>query len=135
MRARRDGVAFGVAFGSQLLEPEDWFAFWRLNCVLASYHAQIAGGDGYEMEDKLAFLERLGLGAGVGVGAGTAGGGGFCHGVLAVGIGFLPWQVRVLNPATLTLTLTKVRGGGPAPIALAQVASQAHLQAPQRGQG
>jgi len=58
VRARRDGVAFGVAFGSQLLEPEDWFAFWRLNCVLASYHAQIAGGDGYEMEDKLAFLEK-----------------------------------------------------------------------------
>ena len=58
MRARRDGVAFGVAFGSQLLEPEDWFAFWRLNCVLASYHAQIAGGDGYEMEDKLAFLQN-----------------------------------------------------------------------------
>ena len=27
MRARRDGVAFGVAFGSQLLEPEDWFAY------------------------------------------------------------------------------------------------------------
>ena len=58
MRARRDGVAFGVAFSSQLLEPEDWFAFWRLNCVLASYHAQIAGGAGYEMEDKLAFLEK-----------------------------------------------------------------------------
>jgi hypothetical protein len=67
VRARHDGVDFGVAFGSQLLEPEDWFAFWRLNCVLASYHAQIAGGDGYEMEDKLAFLERLGVGAGVGV--------------------------------------------------------------------
>ena len=105
MRARRDGVAFGVAFGSQLLEPEDWFAFWRLNCVLASYHAQIAGGDGYEMEDKLAFLERLGLGAGLGLGVGLGVGVGFCHGVLAIGrLGFLPWQVGVLNPATLTLT-------------------------------
>jgi len=58
VRARRDGIGLGVAFGSQLLEPEDWFAFWRLNCVLASYHAQIAGGDGYEIEDKLCFLER-----------------------------------------------------------------------------
>ena len=58
VRARLDGVAYGVAFGSQLLEPEDWFAFWRLNCVLASYHAGIAGGDGYEIEDKLTFLER-----------------------------------------------------------------------------
>ena len=108
MRARRDGVAFGVAFGSQLLEPEDWFAFWRLNCVLASYHAQIAGGDGYEMEDKLAFLEK-------------------CEAA--------PAPPRLTRTLTLTLTLTKVRGGGPPPIALAQAASQAHLQAPQRGQG
>ena len=26
--------------------------------MLASYHAQIAGGAGYEMEDKLAFLQK-----------------------------------------------------------------------------
>ena len=52
-----DGAAFGAAFASQLLEPEDWFALWRLNCVLASYHALLAGEDGYEMEDKLTFLE------------------------------------------------------------------------------
>ena len=57
MRARRDGVAFGVAFGSQLLEPEDWFAFWRLNCVLASYHALRTSDGGYALEDKLVFLQ------------------------------------------------------------------------------
>lgn len=34
-----------------------WFAFWRLNCVLASYHALRTGEGGYALEDKLAFLE------------------------------------------------------------------------------
>jgi len=100
--SRRDGVAFGVAFGSQLLEPEDWFALWRLNCVLASYHAQIAGGDGYEMEDKLLFLER-------------------CEATLTL-------TLTLTLILTLTLTLTpspsphphQVRGGGPASLAMAQ---------------
>tara|TARA_B110001452_G_scaffold67565_1_gene54412 strand:+ start:118 stop:1491 length:1374 start_codon:yes stop_codon:yes gene_type:complete len=57
VKHRMDGVPLGKALAMQLLEPEDWFAFWRLNCVLASYHALVAGEEGYEMEDKLTFLE------------------------------------------------------------------------------
>ena len=34
VRARLDGVAFGPAFGTQLLEPEDWFALWRPRCAV-----------------------------------------------------------------------------------------------------
>lgn len=57
VKSRLDKVPFGPAFAQQLLEPDDWFSFWRLNCVLASYHALVAGEDGYELEDKLTFLE------------------------------------------------------------------------------
>ena len=50
-----DGWA--AAFAEQLLEPDDWFFKWRLNCVLASYHALVTNEAGYAMEDKLTFLE------------------------------------------------------------------------------
>lgn len=58
-RARASGAArpgFGRAFGEALLQPGDWFSYWRLNCVLASYHALRTADPGYELEDKLAFL-------------------------------------------------------------------------------
>ena len=51
-----DGWA--AAFAEQLLEPDDWFFKWRLNCVLASYHALVTNEPGYAMEDKLTFSRR-----------------------------------------------------------------------------
>lgn len=57
VRRARDGVPLGRGFALQLLSPPDWFCLWRLNCVLASYHALVVGEEGYEMEDKLTFLE------------------------------------------------------------------------------
>jgi hypothetical protein len=57
VRRWRDGHSIGRGFAEQLLHPTDWFTFWRLNCVLASYHALQKGDEGYEMEDKLTFLE------------------------------------------------------------------------------
>lgn len=74
MHERRDcratTTSLGEAFVCALLpraviksegrDPWDgytWFAFWRLNCVLASYHALKTGETGYALEDKLTFLE------------------------------------------------------------------------------
>lgn len=41
----------------QLLNPQDWFFYWRLNCVLASLHALKSHSSDYQMEDKWTFLE------------------------------------------------------------------------------
>lgn len=41
------------AYIEQLLYPQDWFSFWRLNCRLASYHALVTGSQGYGQEDKV----------------------------------------------------------------------------------
>lgn len=41
------------AYIEQLLCPQDWFSFWRLNCRLASYHALVTGSQGYRQEDKV----------------------------------------------------------------------------------
>ena len=57
VRRINDGTGISKGFATQLLEPQDWFAFWRLNCVLASYYALCAGAEGFDMEDKLTFLE------------------------------------------------------------------------------
>ena len=51
------GEAFGPAFASALLQPRDWFSYWRLNCVIASYHALKTSDGGYALEDKLTFLQ------------------------------------------------------------------------------
>jgi len=47
-------------FVSYLLEPEDWFSLWQLNCRLASFHALIKDRrkEGYLMEDKHLFTEK-----------------------------------------------------------------------------
>lgn len=46
------------AFSQQLLEPQDWFSFWRMNCRLASLHALITNEEGYKYEDKWTFLTQ-----------------------------------------------------------------------------
>lgn len=43
------------SYTEQLLCPQDWFSFWRLNCRLASYHAFITRSEGYRQEDKVRF--------------------------------------------------------------------------------
>ena len=51
------GAALGAAFSEALLTPRDWFSYWRLNCVLASYHALKTSDAGYALEDKLTFMQ------------------------------------------------------------------------------
>jgi hypothetical protein len=41
---------------SHLLNPDDWFSFWRLNCRLVSYHSHVTQSIGYKQEDKWTFL-------------------------------------------------------------------------------
>lgn len=41
------------SYVEQLLCPQDWFSYWRLNCRLASYHAYVTGSPGYVQEDKV----------------------------------------------------------------------------------
>lgn len=45
-----------AAFTEQLLAPQDWFSYWRLNCRLATLHASLTGEKDYELEDKWKFL-------------------------------------------------------------------------------
>ncbi|CAM9380207.1 unnamed protein product [Pylaiella littoralis] len=53
---RKHGRTWAQAYTEQLLYPQDWFSFWRLNCRLASYHALVTGSEGYRQEDKWTFL-------------------------------------------------------------------------------
>lgn len=53
---RKDSRPWAQAYMEQLLCPQDWFSYWRLNCRLASYHALVTGSSGYGQEDKWTFL-------------------------------------------------------------------------------
>lgn len=55
-----NGRSGGVqeAFHQQLLNPTDWFSYWRLNCCLASLHSLKTSDEGYDMENKWKFLIR-----------------------------------------------------------------------------
>lgn len=53
---RTDAAAVAAAYAQQLVEPQDWFSFWRLNCRLATLHAGLTGETDYELEDKWKFL-------------------------------------------------------------------------------
>jgi hypothetical protein len=50
----RSGIA--AAYHAYLLNPTDWFSFWRLNCRLATYHAYVTKETDYRVEDKWTFL-------------------------------------------------------------------------------
>uniref|UniRef100_A0A6B2L540 Alpha-L-glutamate ligase-related protein ATP-grasp domain-containing protein n=1 Tax=Arcella intermedia TaxID=1963864 RepID=A0A6B2L540_9EUKA len=56
--APRTGRTLSACFHEQLLTPQDWFSFWRMNCRLASYHSLLMGDQakGYALEDKWLFL-------------------------------------------------------------------------------
>jgi len=49
-------AAVAQGFETNLLQPDDWFSFWRLNCRLASAHAHLMPATGYAMENKWTFL-------------------------------------------------------------------------------
>jgi hypothetical protein len=49
-------AAFFAFYAQQLVRPQDWFSFWRLNCRVATAHALASGDEGYALEDKLAFI-------------------------------------------------------------------------------
>jgi len=58
VQAKRFNASFVKVFAKQLLEPDDWFSLWRMNCTLASYHAFATRSKDYEMEDKWLFLKK-----------------------------------------------------------------------------
>merc|ERR1711871_716271 len=47
---------FTKAFIIQLVAPQDWFSFWRLNCRLATFHSSVTHHKDYKLEDKWTFL-------------------------------------------------------------------------------
>jgi len=55
-RGRTSVDKVSAAFIEQLLAPQDWFSYWRLNCRLATLHASLTGEKDYELEDKWKFL-------------------------------------------------------------------------------
>ena len=57
-RPSSGGGSLGGAFASSLLSDWSWFHYWRLNCVLASYHALATSDPGYGLEDSLLSLAR-----------------------------------------------------------------------------
>lgn len=64
-REMRSFTTVSAAYCEQLLAPQEWFSFWRLNCRLATYHSAVqkmahgpkAAAD-YDQEDKWVFLQR-----------------------------------------------------------------------------
>ena len=56
LTSKRSLSTIAAKYGQLLLEPEEWFFYWRLNCRLASYHALLTSAKGYAMEDKWSFL-------------------------------------------------------------------------------
>lgn len=56
-------LRLAAAFHEQLLEPQDWFSFWRINSRLAAWHAAATSQGGtdyhdYGMENKWDWLQR-----------------------------------------------------------------------------
>lgn len=45
-------------FRHQLVEPNDWFNYWRLNSRLIAWHSNVTGSSNYDIEDKWTFLRR-----------------------------------------------------------------------------
>jgi len=53
-----DNLTVDAAFAQQLLAPQDWFSFWRLNCRLATFHSCVTQSKEYGLEDKWVFLSE-----------------------------------------------------------------------------
>lgn len=46
------------AYRQHLLFPDDWFSYWRLNCILASWYWLVTRESGYDLENKWIFLKK-----------------------------------------------------------------------------
>lgn len=52
-------VSISKEYATRLLAPDDWFSYWRLNCVVTGLHALLNDMPvDYEMENKWTFLEK-----------------------------------------------------------------------------
>jgi len=57
--ADRHHGSLGEEYGIRLLAPDDWFSYWRLNCVVVGLHAVLNDTPyDYEMENKWTFLQE-----------------------------------------------------------------------------
>lgn len=53
----RTGASISQEYAMRLLAPNDWFSYWRLNCVVAGLHSLLENNPpGYTMENKWEFL-------------------------------------------------------------------------------
>ena len=52
------GSSIPGLYAELLLDPQHWFAVWRLNCFLAAYHAWLTASKEYLLEDKGLFLRK-----------------------------------------------------------------------------
>jgi hypothetical protein len=56
----KTGGSISLEYQTRLLNPDDWFSFWRLNCIVVGLHAFLYPeyADEYEAENKWEFLQR-----------------------------------------------------------------------------
>jgi hypothetical protein len=55
----RTGGSLSAEYEKRLLAPDDWFSYWRLNCVVTGLHALLYDRPGdYDMENKWTFLQQ-----------------------------------------------------------------------------
>ena len=58
-RDRTTSTSVAQLYWQYLLEPDDWFSLWQINCRMSSLHAYVTKSPGYELENKWNFL-RIG---------------------------------------------------------------------------
>lgn len=55
----KNGRSISKEYAIRLLAPDDWFSYWRLNCVMVGLHAVLNDMPvDYDMENKWTFLEE-----------------------------------------------------------------------------
>lgn len=57
-RQQLNASAVADAFHEHLLEPNNWYNFWRINSRLAAWHANVTQSKDYDAENKWDFLQR-----------------------------------------------------------------------------
>ncbi len=55
-RDRSRSTSVAQFYWHYLLEPDDWFSLWQINCRMSSLHAYVTKSPGYELENKWNFL-------------------------------------------------------------------------------
>lgn len=57
-RNEKESVSLVQEYATRLLAPDDWFTYWRLNCIVVGMHAVLNDMPvDYDMENKWTFLE------------------------------------------------------------------------------